>query len=77
MNNVVGSVVKDGDIVSDFQLLGWDLFDGLSVIAIDGRKRDDDGLDDGPKGDDDGDLDGAVDNDVIDDGITDCNCDGI
>jgi hypothetical protein len=22
MNNVVGSVVKDGDIVSDFQLLG-------------------------------------------------------
>ena len=61
MNNLVG------DIVSDFHLLGWDLFDGLSVIAIDGLK-----------GDDDGDFDGAVDNDVtIDDGTTDCNCDGI
>ena len=61
MNNLVG------DIVSDFHLLGWGLFDGFSVIAIDGRK-----------GDDDGDFDGAVDNDVIiDDGTTDCNCDGI
>ena len=61
MNNLVG------DIVSDFHLLGWGLFDGLSVIAIDGLK-----------GDDDGDFDGAVDNDAtIDDGTTDCNCDGI
>lgn len=67
--NVVGGIVKDGDIVSVFQLIVWGFFDGL--------KGDIDGLYDVPKGDDDGDFHGVADIDVIDDGTADCNCDGI